>query len=130
MHIKYILLIFSFLTSHLSVAQNLDDLKADISKSFYTNKIDSISKVMKLKPGDQVRVSVIFKVSEDGEIFDIKARGPHPIFEDAVIRAIEEISPLDLKLEKTQSFALPVIYLIETEAEKKRRLRKEKRKNN
>ena len=127
MHIKLTLLFICYLLSYPSVAQSLDGLKLDIAKSFHTNEIDSISKVMKLKPGDQVKVFAIFKVSENGELFDIQARGPHPVFEKAVIKALEKISPLDLKIENEQSFALPVIYIIETDAEKKRRIRRERK---
>lgn len=127
MHIKLTLLFICYLLSYPSVAQSLDGLKLDIAKSFHTNEIDSISKVMKLKPGDQVKVFAIFKVNENGKLFDIQARGPHPVFEKAVIKALEEISPLDLKIENEQSFSLPVIYIIETDAEKKRRIRRERK---
>lgn len=94
---------------------------------------DSIAKVLGYKGGDAVRVSTMFTVNEQGKIVDIKARGPHPIFEQEAIRIIEAVPdmvPAEFNGKPiSPRFSLPITFIIETAKQKRRRLKKEKRKS-
>ena len=95
-------------------------------------KFDSIAKVLNYKAGDMVKVFVRFTVTENGEIKDVKARGPHPLFELEAERVVKLIPKLDLKKFKNgmkeMKFSLPINFVIQSEQERKAQARKEKRK--
>ena len=93
---------------------------------------DSIARALGYKGGDKIKVFTIFQVNGNGEIHDIRARGPHKHFEEEAIRVVSEIPKLDpnnnLKEGQSMKFTLPITFVIETDAEKKKRQRKEQRK--
>lgn len=129
---KYFLLPVIFLFLHTSNAQ-LDKnlINKTIQENTDNSKFDSISKKLGYKGGDQVKVLTIFTVNQDGKIVDIKARGPHPIFENEAIRILEKVPDLVPASYNGKpvnpKFSLPITFIIETEKQKKRRLKKEKK---
>jgi len=70
-----------------------------------------------------------FSVNNKGEIINIKARGPHKIFEDEAIRVIKELPTMPPQKGSKEvqpiKFTLPITMVIETDAEKIKRKRKE-----
>jgi len=101
-------------------------------KNINIERIDSIAKKLNYKGGDVIKVFAIFRVNENGEIKDVKARGPHRLFEEEAIRVVKSIPKLDPKKFKNgmkeMKFTLPINFIIETERERKSRQKKEKRK--
>ena len=96
-------------------------------------QVDSVARTLGYKGGEKIKVYVLFKVNNEGEIHDIRARGPHKVFEDEGIRIVSEIPKLNsdknLKDGESRKFALPLILVLETDTEKKRRLKKEEKRN-
>ena len=95
------------------------------------NKIDSIAKVLNLKGGDQVEVLTTFKINEKGEIEVLSAKGPHKLFEQEAVKLLNDVPafeiPEDNNTVRPMAFRLPIVFSIETEKQKKRRLKKEQR---
>ncbi len=125
-----LLLLVLFLFANLSYSQIDGELVQSIIKENQdVAKFDSISKILGYKGGDKVRVSTMFIVTKTGEIDSIVARGPHAIFENEAIRIIKKVPPLNPAIVNgkpiTQRFALPITFVIETEKQRKRRLKKE-----
>ncbi|WP_394800338.1 energy transducer TonB [Aestuariivivens marinum] len=77
-----------------------------------------------------MRVLTQFTINEEGQIVDIKARGSHPVFENEAIRIIKMIPQLEPPSlnEKPVSprFSLPIIFAIQTEKQKRKRLKETK----
>jgi len=126
------LLIFTLLISNFIYCQNnYVDIITQTAKNHDQRELDSLAKTIGYKGGESVKVYVLFKVNEKGEIFDIRARGPHKIFEEEGIKLVKEIPKLDppknFEKGKSMSFALPLKMVIETDSEKKKRIKKEQR---
>lgn len=100
-----------------------------ISENQDLNKIDSIAKLLNYKGGEKVKVFTRFRISGEGKIIDIQAKGPHSFFEDEAIRIIKKLpdfEPAEYNGKPiSPSFALPMIFVIETQKQKKKRLKKE-----
>lgn len=136
---KQIIFILTLLFCSLSFSQT--SYAEIFNKSIKNNdrsRSDSVARALGYKGGDKIKVYTMFKVNSTGEIHDIKARGPHKHFEAEAIRVVSEIPKLDpmtnLKSGQSMKFTLPITFVIETDAEKKKRESKEqpkkKRKNN
>lgn len=110
--------------------------KTDISKSIEENtnldRLDSINKILNYKGGDEVLVLTRFKINENGEVTDIKVKGPHPIYEEEAIRVIKKLPKVEPPKYNgkpvSPTFSLPIKFIVETERHKRKRLRKERRK--
>lgn len=113
------------------VGQN-NELISNILKNQNIERIDSIAKKLNYKGGDIIKVIATFTVNENGEIKNVKARGPHPLFEEEAIKIINSIPKLDQKKFlnglKEINYLLPINFVIETDKERKTREKKEKRK--
>ena len=122
------LFFFSFSFSQSNYAEIVNKSVENHDKS----SSDSIARKLGYKGGDKIKVYTIFKVNSNGEIHDIKARGPHKHFEEEAIRIINLIPKLDpmtsLKEGQSMKFSLPITFIIETDAEERKRKKKEKRK--
>lgn len=94
-------------------------------------KVDSVARTLGYQGGDKVKVYVIFEVNKDGDIRNIRARGPQKVFEDEAIRIVSEIPQLDpiknLEEGESMKFTLPLNLVLETDSKKKRRLKKEEK---
>jgi len=109
-----------------TIGQN-KELILNTIKNQNIERIDSIAKVLNHK-GGTVRVYTMFTINEKGEINNVKARGPHRLFEQEAIRIVNLIPKLDPKeFKEGIKFSLPIVFVIETEKEKKSREKKEKR---
>lgn len=128
------LIFFLFLSISLTFGQenNFDKISQTI-KNQSQSRFDSIAKTLNFKPGNKIKVSVLFTINEEGDIVDIKARSIHPEFEKEAIRVVSELPkmvPAEFNGKRiSQKYALPLVFEIETDKEKSKRLRKEKRKN-
>lgn len=109
-------------------------ISKNISESLNINKdrLDSIAKKLNYKGGEQVKVLTIFTINENGDIVDIEARSEHPAFEREAIRILSELPKMPVADSNgkaiSEKYALPLIFVIETEKDKEKRLKKEKRK--
>ena len=128
------ILTLAFLSLSLSTyAQNeLGGLIREEMENQNKSAFDSIAKSMGYKDGETIRVYAQFTVNSKGEIGDIKAKGPHRVFEEEAIRIITLVPPIDppknLKKGDKARFTLPIAFKIETEKEKRKREKKEKKK--
>ena len=136
---KQIIFILTLLFCSLSFSQtNYAEIINKSIENHDQSRSDSIARALGYKGGDKIKVYTMFKVNSNGEIHDIKARGPHKHFEEEAIRVVSEIPKLDpmnsLKSGQSMKFTLPITFVIETDAKKKKReskeQRKKKRKNN
>lgn len=116
----------------VEVMKENNELVSEAIQKQNIEKFDSIAKVLNYKGGDIVKVFVRFTVTENGEIKDVKARGPHPLFELEAEKVVKLIPKLDLKKfkngNKEMKFSLPINFVIQTEQQRKAQARKEKRK--
>lgn len=110
-----------------TVGQN-KELILNTIKNQSIERIDSIAKILNHK-GGIVRVYTMFTVNEKGEIYDIKASGPHKLFEQEAIRIINLIPKLNPKeFKEGVKISLPISFMIETRRERISREKKEKEK--
>jgi len=127
--LRFLIFLFS-LTAFSQVDREV--LERKIYEESQNSNFDSITKALGYKGGDKVLVYTIFAINKDGKIVDIKAKGPHSVFEKEAIRILEntpEIVPKNYKApEVNPRFSLPITFVIETEKQKARRLKNEKRK--
>lgn len=85
------------------------------------------AKIKKLgyKPKDKVKVFAVFAIDKDGYIKDVRARGPHKIFEDEAIRVIKELpqmTPAERSGTKVSTkYTLPITFIIEKPKKRKKR---------
>lgn len=128
------LLLSSFLLFALAgFSQNY--ISTEITESFKEQKqdLDSIARSLNYKGGDQIRIITTFKVNEVGEVVDIKASSVHPAFEEEAIRILKNLpkmNPAQINGKFiSQKFALPIVFKVGSEREKRRRLKKEKKKS-
>lgn len=126
------ILLLTILFFNLIIGQEYSvDKTAETIKNFDERKFDSIVKTLNYKGGDKVKVYTQFKVNEKGEVVDITARGPHKIFEDKAISLVKDLpkfEPDKLKGKSAETkFTLPITLVIETEKEKKKRIKREER---
>lgn len=126
-----ILLLF-FVTSFCFSQNNRAKTISEKIKASDQSKFDSIAKSLNYKGGDQIKVNVLFTINEDGDIVDIIARSVHSEFEKEAIRVVSElpkmVPPENNGTRVSQKYALPLVFEIETESAKKKRLKKEIRK--
>lgn len=127
---KKLIIISLLLFSQSKIIGQNTELISDAVKNQNIERIDSIARKLNYKGGDIIKVFAIFTVDENGEIKDVKARGPHRLFEEEAIRIVNLIPKLDPKEFKSgmkeMKFTLPINFQIETDKEKKKRLKKEK----
>lgn len=103
-----------------------------VTESFIADnrdRLDSIAKELNYKGGDQIKVLTMFTINEQGNVVDIKARSVHPLFEKEAIRILNELpkmTPAEYNGKPiSQKFSLPILFEIETESAKRKRLKKE-----
>ena len=82
----------------------------------YSIELDSIVKSLHFKEGDKVTVYTQFKVNKNGEVIDIKARGPHQIFEEKAIDVAKDLPKYNPSILKEKpvgtKFNLPFVFII------------------
>ncbi|MBJ2176283.1 hypothetical protein JBL43_18675 [Aureibaculum sp. A20] len=129
---QIIFILISFFCSFSFAQSNYDEIINKTIENHDKSRSDSIVRALGYKGGDKIKVYAIFQVNSNGEIHDIRARGPHKHFEEEAIRVVSEIPKLDpnnsLKEGQSMKYTLPITFVIETDAEKKKRERKEQRK--
>ncbi|MBI9041944.1 energy transducer TonB [Lutibacter sp.] len=126
---KLIIISLLLLLQSKIIGQNTELISNAVKKQ-NIEKIDSIARKLNYKGGDIIKVFAVFTVNENGEIKDVKARGPHKLFEEEAVRIVSLIPKLDPKEFKNgmkeMKFTLPINFQIETYKDKKKRLKKEK----
>jgi hypothetical protein len=127
-----IIIILILTLTNFAFGQN--NLSEKVSESFNTDnrdRLDSIAKQLNYKGGDQIKVLTIFTINEQGNVVDIKARSVHPLFEKEAIRILNELpkmTPAEYNGKKiSQKYSLPIVFEIETDSAKKKRLKKEEK---
>lgn len=130
---KKTLILFLLILANLAFGQH--SISKKVTESFKNenrDRLDSIAKQLNYKGGDQIKVFTIFTINKEGHVTDIKARSVHPLFEKEAIRILNELPKMtpaeDGENKISRRFSLPIVFEIETESDKKRRLKKEKRK--
>ena len=122
-------ILLSMISGYAQVDKNL--INQTIKENTDNSKFDSIAKKLGYKGGDQVKVLTLFTFNQKGRIVDIKARGPHQIFENEAIRILEKVPDLVPASYNGKPvnprFSLPITFIIETEKQKRKRLKKEKK---
>jgi bla regulator protein blaR1 len=87
------------------------------SMSQFVNKNFDISIAEKAGLKGRQRIAVVFKIADDGNIIDVKARASHPDLEAEAKRVIESIPRLTPGQQKgeniTVQFSLPIIFQIQ-----------------
>jgi hypothetical protein len=82
----------------------------------YSIELDSIVKSLHYKEGDKVTVYTQFKVNNNGQVTDIKARGPHQIFEERAIGVAKDLPKYNPSILKEKpvgtKFNLPFVFII------------------
>ena len=82
----------------------------------YSIELDSIVRSLRYKEGDKVTVYTQFKVNNSGQVIDIKARGPHKIFEDRAIGLVKDLPKYNPSVLKEKpvgtKFNLPFVFII------------------
>ncbi|WP_396602212.1 hypothetical protein [Algibacter sp. R77976] len=96
-----------------------------ISKHLVKNFNISVAKDLGL-PDGKVKINILFKVDQNGEIIDIKATGPHPKLEEEAFRVINLIPKLTKpgyhkRKPVTVPYVLPLIFNIDNSLYKKKR---------
>lgn len=129
---KTVFIITFFVSNILFCQNNFKKVLAETTSKHNYSKFDSVAKVLGYKGGESFKVITQFSVDSKGDIINIKARGPHKVFEDEAIRLINELPKMNptknLAKGKSMRFTLPLTMVIETDTEKKKRKRKEERK--
>ncbi|PKQ46856.1 energy transducer TonB [Confluentibacter flavum] len=125
------ILLLLFVTSVCFSQSDGVKMISDKIKSSEQTRFDSIAKSLNYKGGDQIKVTVLFTINDNGDIMDIMARSVHPEFEKEAIRVVSELPkmvPAEYNGKRiSQKYTLPLVFEIETEKEKAKRLRKEKK---
>lgn len=105
--IRKILFVNLIFISNLLIGQNT------ISK---TVAYDSIVKSLHYKNDDKITVYTHFEVNNHGEIINIKARGPHQIFEEKAIKMVKDIQKYNPKIIEGKpsdtEFNMPIVFII------------------
>ena len=130
---KKLLLFLVLLTTSTILAQvDSKKLIEGVEANKNLNRLDSIAKGLNYKGGEVISVYAQFVVDEAGKVTEVKARGPHPAFEAEAIRIIEQLPKMDPAMYDgkpiARKYSLPLKFKIETEREKKKRLKKERKK--
>jgi len=132
---KIILLIF-ILLANLSFSQN--QFSGKIKSTAFQNResLDSIAKSQNHKVGDEIRIYLLFNADGKGNITNLEAKSIHLAFEEEAVRLFNDLELAKLIAKRNSAkpeskrYAVPIIYTMESEKERKKRLRKEKRKLN
>lgn len=128
---KKLIIISLLLLSQSTIIGQNTELISNAVKNQDIERIDSIARKLNYKGGDIIKVFAVFTVNENGEIKEVKARGPHKLFEEEAIRIVNLIPKLDPKEFKNgmkeMKFTLPINFQIETDKDKKKRLKREKK---
>ena len=129
---KKTIIILILILTNFAFGQN--NLSEKVSESFNTDnrdRLDSIAKQLNYKGGDQIKVLTMFTINEQGNVVDIKARSVHPLFEKEAIRILNQLpkmTPAEYNGKQiSRKYSLPIVFEIETESAKKKRLKKEER---
>ncbi|MDY7396276.1 energy transducer TonB [Aureibaculum sp. 2210JD6-5] len=83
-------------------------------------------KIKKLgyKPKDKIKVITVFSIDSEGYIKDVRARGPHKIFEDEAIRIVKQLPKMSFdgtnKAGADNKFTLPITIIIEKPKKEKK----------
>ena len=97
-----------------------NQIKKHVAKSFNTK----IVRRLNLEPGKK-KVYVQFKISKEGFIVDVRARGPHKEIEMEGIRVVESLPNMIPGKQKGRNvgvkYTLPITFLVEPEKKKKRK---------
>lgn len=131
---KILYFLFVFLLGAPAVLAQVETgkLLTGIEENKSLNRLDSIAKSLNYKGGEVVAVFAQFTIDENGKVTKITAKGPHPAFEEEAIRIIKELPGMDPAMYNgkpiARRFSLPLKFKIETEREKKKRLKKERKK--
>lgn len=133
---KKIILFTFILLANLGFSQN--QFVGKIKSTDFQNResLDSIAQVQNHKFGDEIRIYLLFNADEKGNIANLEARSIHPAFEEEAVRLFNDLELAKLIPKRNSAepeskrYSLPIIYTMETEKERKKRLRKEKRKLN
>lgn len=98
-----------------------DKMSQFIYANFDTNLISGLG----LNPGERVRISVTFKISENGEVLDIQARGPHSTLEREAIRVIHILPKMQPGIQRNKPvvvpYSVPIVLGIQQDKPKKSR---------
>ncbi|MBL7471525.1 MULTISPECIES: hypothetical protein [Robertkochia] len=130
---KNILLTFIVLILCQNISAQIDPQKTSqlIEENTDYDKIDSIAKVLNLKGGDKIRVYTNFQIDSTGKLKVLKVRAPHKAFEEEAIKLLNMVPTLDPPKSKSGefigpvTFSMPIVFVIETEKQKKKRLKRE-----
>ena len=118
--------IFFLLIIPISVYSQVDKdkLKTAINEELSEVNLDSVAHSLGYKKGDLVRVSIMFTITESGEIENIVARGPHKAFEDEAIKLLERLPKMDPAVVNGEAvsvrFAQPINFKITSRPSKKK----------
>jgi len=104
-----------------------DNIKKIIEKggSSLANKTtyDTLRK-LGYKPRDKIKVFTAFSIDSDGYVKDIRARGPHKIFEDEAVRIVKQLPKMALagknRAGVVNNFTLPITIIIEKPKKEKK----------
>lgn len=121
------IIFFFFVTSICLGQDNLGTIILEKFDYIDQTQFDSIAKTLHYKAGDQIKVYVIFKINELGDIVNVKAKSVHQLFEKEAIRIINELPrmvPDKYIGEKSKDFALPLIFVVKDDKENDNIIRK------
>lgn len=134
MYKTVILFVILFTTSYTQ-GQNskiYNHVAENLAKTETIDRIDSIAKVLGIKPGESVPVKVAFEIDEKGEINILRIKSPHPVFDDEARKIIALLPKFEPAIKNGKPVAvkylLPLKFVIETDKEKKKRQKREERK--
>ncbi|MET2983772.1 energy transducer TonB [Aureibaculum conchae] len=114
------------ITNKVNIQYIKDNIKKVIEKGSSNLTNETVyEKIRKLgyKPKDEVKVFTQFSVDNDGFVKNIKARGPHKIFENEAIKILKQLPKIELAGKNnvgiSNEFNLPIIIVIEKPKKKK-----------
>ena len=120
------------LFANFIIAQS--EVSTKVSNPFNSDnrdRLDSIAKKLNYKGGDEIKVLTVFTIDENGDVGDVMARSVHPIFEEEAKRIINDLpkmTPAEFDGKRvSRKYSLPIVFRVETEKEKEKRLKKEKK---
>lgn len=94
-------------------AQDKKECLQDNISTFVNENFDaSIANDLGLAPGKK-RINVLFKISYEGKIVDVRARGPHVDLENEAIRVVNKLPKMKPGIQREArvnvTYALPII---------------------
>lgn len=86
-----------------------ESIKLFFSKNFDTN----LAQELGLEPGNK-RIFVLFKIDRTGNVVDVKARAPHPILQEKVIKIISSLPQMTPGKQRGKAvsvrYSLPILF--------------------